>query len=202
MPGPVLPERDGVLERAVEILGLGCLGGNLLDAGGVRVGGDHPRALAGADRAAGPEHMVGRLELRVGRDQQAAAPADGGVEVGALAPDPGIDLAVVEPRGDLDVEVDRAADALDHAEDLRARPGRTLAIHRQAVDDHRLATLDPKARLEHQGLPDVGPMDARLSRPLDRRDLEVAAPLPIEDPAEAAARVEPGKTAPVDRSRA
>src|SRR3954447_18865206 len=173
----------------------------LLDGRGFGVSGGDTHPLGGPDRAAPAHVVVAGFQLEVTRDHQTVVAADRRVDVRALLADPSVDLAVVVARHDLDLEVDRAADALDHAQDLRAGPGGSVPRHRHAVGDHRLPALDPEAGFEHHRVAAIAAVDVRL-RALHRDDREVAAALPVEQPAEAAARVEARQAAPVDRAPA
>ena len=99
-----------------------------------------------------------------------------------MAADPGLDLAIVEARNDLDSEVDPAAHALEDPEQLQVGLRTATRVHRETVDQLRLAAVGAKGRLQDQGVRDVGLEAAAVG--FDRADQAVPAQLPVQQPPE------------------
>src|SRR5207302_1033895 len=136
----------------------------------------------------------------VARHDEGVVAADGAVEALAVVADPRLDLAVVEAGHEVQTQLDAAADTFDHAQQLTSGMGGATASHAEAVVELALAVIGAEGRLEHEGAVDVGP--ERLLAQCGGRDRAVAAVLPVEDAAEAAAGVEARRARPVDRSHA
>ncbi len=113
-----------------------------------------------------------------------------------VAGDPGHDLAVVEAHRQLHVHVDRAADALDGADQV----GVVVPDGHAVGDAHRPARR-VELGLEHERIrpvPATRGEDGTLAA--GRRELPVAVGLVTEEPSEAGGGVEVRQAHPVDRS--
>jgi hypothetical protein len=116
-----------------------------------------------------------------------------------VATNPRPDLTGVEPWDDSHLELNRAADAFDHAQDLALIGAERLVGQQEAVEQLRLAGGTDEVGLEDERVVEVRALV--LPRPLgDRADRAMAAALPVEQAAERASRIEPRQAAPVDRS--
>ena len=146
--------------------------------------------------------MLGILgQLGVAPDHDCVIAADRTVQPLSVAPDPRPHLAVVEPRRHPDLELHRSAHHLDRSQQAALMLiGRPIA-DRHAVGDADLPRGPFKRGAQHQRVVHVAAGVFPAAR-TDRSDRAVPAPLPVEQPGECTARVEPGKAAPVDRGRA
>ena len=180
--------------------GSGSSGGPGVDVLRGAVGQRQPDPVSGADLEA-PDELVRRIlgELLLAPHEQRVVAPDRAVQPVTVAADPRADLAVVEPRRDPDLELERAAHALDHAEDPALIGAVRAVADDEAVEQRRLARRSGQRGLEHERVLDVGPRV--VPRPVGgRADRAVTAALAVEQPAERAARVEARQAAPVDRS--
>ncbi len=101
--------------------------------------------------------MLGILgELLVAPHDQRVVAADRRVQAVPVAADPRPDLPVVEPRRHAHVELDRAAHALDHPEDLAPLGLGRAFVDREAVEQLGLAGRSEQGGLEHQRVIEVG----------------------------------------------
>ena len=157
---------------------------------GSTVGEREPGPVPGPDREP-PDELVRRIlgELVLAPHEQRVVAADRAVEAVAVATDPRPDLAVVEARGDPEVDLDRPADSLEDAHDPPGVGADRVVAHDEAVEQPGLAGGAVERGLEHERVVEVR---ARvLPRAFaGRRDRAVPAVLPTEQAAERAAGVE------------
>ena len=187
------------MQAVVELLGRGRLGHVGVDVGGVHRDDGQPHALSGADSERGRQVVVvRRAQVGVARDHQPVVAAHGAEQPGPVMADPRLDLPVVEARGDAQVELDPPPLTFDDAKQLAARSVGAATTHGEAVVEDGFAPGRAERRAQHEGVVHVGPQgDVVIA---SRADRAVPALLPIEDPGEAAAGVEPGNARPVDRA--
>src|SRR5215208_7904019 len=93
---PVPPPAHGLLERLVELGGLGVLPVAVVDVLRAHEGGQQPHALAGPDREARAQLALSGLERGVAPYEKPVIAADGAERVAAVVADPGMELAEVE----------------------------------------------------------------------------------------------------------
>ena len=120
------------------------------------IGEREPHAVPGADREGADELVLGILcELMLAPHEHRIVPADHAVQPVSVAPDPRPDLAVVEPGRDSHLELDRAADPFDHAQDLTPVGAERAVTHDEAVEQPRLARRADELGLEHERVVEI-----------------------------------------------
>jgi hypothetical protein len=85
---------------------------------------------------------------------------------------------VIEPRLDRPLELDRAAEAFEHTDDLSHRRKATRRQERHRVGQAHRSAGSAKRRLEHVRALDVAPVDVER---LDRMERERSTLLGVED---------------------
>ena len=162
--------------------------------GRLAVGGaerEQPR-LAGGDLRLPLEALLAEAAVRE-PERVGAAPG----ERPARPPlDPGLPRAVAEARLDPPAHPHRAGQPLDAPQHLAQRREVLAVGQRHQVGDAHRARGRAEGRLEDVRVLEVRAL--RLER-LDRLQLEAAAALGVEDPAEDRRRVDVGRAEPVDR---
>src|SRR5581483_12505050 len=142
---PSPPPLDGLVESLVEVVGRRRVGRGGVDVLGTGAADCEADSLAGADIERGVEVViVQELELDVGGYDQGVVTADGAVDPVAVATDPCLDLAIVEARCELEIELHAATNAFDDAQQLPTRLLRATAPHCPAVVDHALPVVGPE----------------------------------------------------------
>ncbi len=176
---------------------LGHVGGaGVEQVGGLRDGG-HGRRPSGGHRRA-TDHAAAlavdaQIAIRV-EHQGVVAPHRARAPV--VQPQPGARAAVVEARLDDDVDLRRALDPLDAAQELGAGVGASAAAHGEGIDHPHRAVRGRQGRLEDHR---ARPVAAFGSRDRGRRaNREVPAALGVEQAREGAAAVEPAQARPID----
>ena len=196
--GPLAPPAHRLVERCIQRRGVGLVG-SLVRVDHLRgaVGQRQMPTVAGSQREAHRQLVFGvLLELLVAPHDQPVVAADRAEQAVAVAPDPRPDLAVIEPRRDPDLHVDRAAGGFQHPDEPRSPL--TVARDRKEVIQRGVSAASLERRLQHQRVVDVAPA-ARPTLPA-WRDRAVAAPFAVQQACERGPGVKSRQAAPVDRS--
>jgi hypothetical protein len=193
---PALPPVDRLFEPAVQIDRVGTAGAGGLELVRRQVLEREADPLTRPDLEPGEEVVVvGALQVDVASHQQAVVAADGRVGAHPAAPQPRLHFAVVEADRRQERELQPAAEAFHHPQELAVGPLGAALAHGEAVEDPCLAGGAADGRLQHQAVAEVAARGDRLGAGLDGA---VAAAVGVEEAAEDAGRVDPGHAAPVD----
>ncbi len=154
--------------------------------------------LAGA-HAQLPSQVMGILDLQrhVTVDQQARVAAAGKHCLLAYRPDPRFDLGEIQAGHDVYTEDHRAADAAHDPDEFPARALAPSRAHGEEIDQLGFVASRLEGRDEDEAVAQVGAPAGVTPRRCDRK---VAAPVPVQQSAEATVGVETGKAAPIDHS--
>jgi hypothetical protein len=195
MVEPAAPVADGFVEQAVAVDG----GAEFAVVAALDVAEGEAGGFAGAEVELGGDAGAFDLEGDFGEEGDALgstfeddAPIDGRDGVGAAG--------VVEGGEAIELEVDRATDGADDADDfvdLFGADGDAFLVDGHEVNDLADALAAEEARHEDVGF---GQVHLAVGPGVDGGDAEVAAAFGVEDGGEEAGGIEAGQAAPVDRS--
>jgi hypothetical protein len=128
-------------------------------------------------------------------DQQSVTAADGNVVILPVASDPGLYRTEVESGDNVQPKFDVSIQTFNDAQDLSVGIVFSAATHRKTINQTGPAGLGLECSLENQRLIPI-PTLALIAACW--RNLAVSPLLPVENPAETAARVDARHAAPID----